>query len=161
MKPGSAQIVVEAPPDVVYGLVSDLTRMGEYSPECYRCRWLDGADGPTVGVRFRGSSKFRGFRWSRTGRITRMEAPSLFQFETLPDAIFHDATRWTYRFEPVDGGTLVTESYELIRPGWLATVFDLVTRKPDAMVPGMRRTLERIKAVAEAGVSPHRAPTTS
>lgn len=154
MKPGSTQIVVEAPQEVVYQLVSDLTRMGEYSPECYRCRWLDGATGPGVGVRFRGSSKFRGFRWSRTGRITRMEPPSLFQFETLPDAIFHDATRWTYRFEPVQGGTRVIESYELIQPGWLATVFDLVTRKPDAMVPGMQRTLERIKQAAEARV-PH------
>lgn len=161
MKPGSAQIVVEAPPDVVYELVIDVTHMGDYSPECYRCRWLDGATGPGVGVRFRGSNKFRGIRWSRTGRITRMEPGSLFQFETLPDAIFHDATRWTYRFEPVKGGTLVTESYELIQPGWLATIFDFLSRKPDAMVPGMRRTLQRIKDVAEARSSTLRAPTTS
>lgn len=161
MKPGSAQIVVEAPSDVVYGLVSDLTGMGEYSPECYRCRWLDGATGPGVGVRFRGSSRFRGVRWSRTGRITRMEPASLFQFETLPDAIFHDATRWTYRFEPRRGGTLVTESYEVIRPGWLATIFDFVSRKPDAMVPGMQRTLKRVKDVAEARASTLGAPTTS
>jgi hypothetical protein len=90
-----------------------------------------------------------------------MEPGSLFQFETLPDAIFHDATRWTYRFEPVKGGTLVTESYELIQPGWLATIFDFLSRKPDAMVPGMRRTLQRIKDVAEARSSTLRAPTTS
>ena len=40
---GRSSIDVAAPPELVYDLISDVTRMGEWSPECYRCEWLDGA----------------------------------------------------------------------------------------------------------------------
>ncbi|MGH9050843.1 MAG: SRPBCC family protein [Acidimicrobiia bacterium] len=44
---------VDAPPEKLYELVSDVTRMGEWSPECRRCEWIDGATGPAVGARCR------------------------------------------------------------------------------------------------------------
>ena len=50
-------IDVSAPPERVYGLISDITRMGEWSPECRRCEWIDGATGPAVGARFRGHNR--------------------------------------------------------------------------------------------------------
>ena len=40
------------PPEEVYDLVADVTRMSEFSPEVVSCRWLDGATGPAVGARF-------------------------------------------------------------------------------------------------------------
>ena len=40
---GEVRVHVDAPPDVVWALVADLDRMGEWSPECYRVEWLDGA----------------------------------------------------------------------------------------------------------------------
>ena len=42
---GSASIHVSAQPDAVYALISDVTRMGEWSPETRSCEWLDGASG--------------------------------------------------------------------------------------------------------------------
>src|SRR5678815_3766100 len=39
----SSSIEIDAPPNDVYALLSDVTRTGEWSPECVRCRWLDGA----------------------------------------------------------------------------------------------------------------------
>lgn len=54
---GEAQVYIEAPPDKVFQLVSDVTRMGEWSPECRRCRWLDGVSSPVVGTRFRGQNR--------------------------------------------------------------------------------------------------------
>ncbi|MEP7191775.1 MAG: SRPBCC family protein, partial [Actinomycetota bacterium] len=32
-------LTVAAPADLVYGLVADLPRMGEWSPECERVTW--------------------------------------------------------------------------------------------------------------------------
>lgn len=32
---GQVQIHIEAPPEKIYTLVSDVARMGEWSPECY------------------------------------------------------------------------------------------------------------------------------
>lgn len=42
---GEVHVHVDAPPEIVYGVVSDVTRMGEWSPETVKCAWLDGAVG--------------------------------------------------------------------------------------------------------------------
>jgi hypothetical protein len=47
---GRESIEIAAPPEVVYDLLADITRMGEWSPECYRCVWLDGATAAQVGT---------------------------------------------------------------------------------------------------------------
>ena len=49
-----AEIDIAAPPARVWDLVTDLYRMGDWSPECYRCAWMDGGTGPRVGARFKG-----------------------------------------------------------------------------------------------------------
>ena len=35
------RIVVPAAPKVVYDLLSDITRMGEWSPETFHCEWTE------------------------------------------------------------------------------------------------------------------------
>jgi len=40
--------------DRVWDLVSDITRIGEFSPETFEAEWLGDATGPAVGARFRG-----------------------------------------------------------------------------------------------------------
>ena len=47
---GEAQVHVDVPPQVVYGVVSDVKRMGEWSPETIKCDWIEGAAGPLVGA---------------------------------------------------------------------------------------------------------------
>jgi hypothetical protein len=54
---------ISASPDVVYDLISDLPRMGEWSPESTGGRWL-GADGPGVGASFLGRNRSARRRWS-------------------------------------------------------------------------------------------------
>ena len=48
---------IDAPPEKVWGLISDITKMGEYSPEVFEAEWLDGATGPAVGAHYRGHVK--------------------------------------------------------------------------------------------------------
>ena len=54
---GSAEIEINAPADKVYWLVSDVIKMGQWSPECYRCEWLGGAVVAEVGARFKGYNR--------------------------------------------------------------------------------------------------------
>lgn len=49
----SESIRINAAPETVYALVSDVTRTGEWSPVCKEC-WWDEGDGPRVGVVFTG-----------------------------------------------------------------------------------------------------------
>src|SRR5688500_9980842 len=108
------QVVVSSPAGDVYELIADMPRMGEWSPECQRVEWVDGADGATEGARFVGHNRGgpRGlFRWSRRGRVLVADPGNQFAFVTEEGG--RESTVWRYRFEPVDGGTRVTESYEV------------------------------------------------
>ena len=40
---GSGEVLVRAAPEQVFELLCDVTRMGEWSPECFRCEWLGDA----------------------------------------------------------------------------------------------------------------------
>ena len=144
---GEATIHIEAPPDVVYDLVSDVTRMGEWSPECYRCEWQDGATGPAVGARFKGWNRKGLVRWSNRPTVTAADRPRQFGFNS-------GATQWTYRIEPADGGSRVTESFEELQaPGPARRALYRVVvgaDRPGQLCRGMQATLERIKAAAES-----------
>ena len=148
------RVHISAPPEVVYNLVSDVTRMGEWSPECVDCEWLDGATGAAVGARFRGKNKNGMVRWSNKPRVVVAESGSQFAF-VVPDLLGKDSTKWTYRFEPSGDGTDVIESFEV-----LATI-PLYVRLGQKFMMGskdrgaeleanMRLTLERIKSSVEA-----------
>src|SRR5579859_640437 len=57
---GSVTVHIDAPAERVWALVSDVTRIGEFSPETFEAEWLDGADGPRTGARFRGHVRRNG-----------------------------------------------------------------------------------------------------
>jgi hypothetical protein len=133
----------------VYAVVSDVTRMGEWSPETYKCEWMGGATGPAVGARFKGSNRRGPLRWSTKPKVVTADPGKEFAFEVGSDV------RWTYRFAPDGAGTAVTESFEMLRDlkwyyavaeRWLMRVDD---RKAD-LERAMAETLARIKVAVEA-----------
>jgi hypothetical protein len=149
---GEAQVYVAAAPDVVYGIVSDVTRMGEWSPETTRCEWIDGASGPVVGARFKGSNKRGVARWSTKPTVVAAEPGREFAFEVDTDV------RWTYRFAAENDGTRLTESFEMLRDiRWYYAIAErwvmgIKDRRAD-LERGMNETLQRIKQVVEADAS--------
>ena len=152
---GEARLHVNVPPEKLYELVSDVTRMGEWSPETVRCRWLDGATGPAVGARFKGTNRRGLMRWSTKPRVVAAEPGREFAFVVDLVIFQREMTKWRYQFEPAaDGGTDVTESFEMMADlPWYISFFErrlmgVEDRKAD-LEAGMQRTLERIKAVAE------------
>jgi hypothetical protein len=149
----SEDILIYASAGNVYGLVAELTRMGDWSPECRRVEWQDGATGPAVGAKFVGHNRggpFKLMRWSRHGRVLTADPGREFAFATEEGG--HESTVWTYRFEPTDdGGTRVTESYEVKKiPAW-ARIVDVPTNRHRELLEAMRHTLVQLKTAAEAG----------
>src|ERR1700675_2067194 len=100
-----ATIEVAVAPDRLWGLIADVTRMGEWSPECRRCEWADGAVGPEAGARFIGHNRQGLLRWSRVCEITASDPGREFAFRTFFKGA--ESTRWRYRFEPTPTGTMV------------------------------------------------------
>lgn len=153
---GSATIHIDAPPEKVYAVVTDVTRMGEWSPETVKCEWLDGATGPAAGARFKGTNKNGVFRWSNKPRVLTADEGREFAFVTQFRG--NDQTKWTYRFEPDAGGAKVTESFEMMDdvPGIINFVerhfMRIKDRKAD-LESSMGKTLERIKSAVEGNAS--------
>ena len=147
-------IDIDAPPERVWSLITDVTQMGRWSPECWSCSWLDGAGAPEVGARFKGRNR-RGFmRWSTVSTVVTADEPSHFAFD-----VDNSGMRWGYRLEPVGPATRVTEYRREMRPKpwWvrLAYALRLLGRDPDAIVrQGMAETLDRLKAGAEGAEAP-------
>jgi hypothetical protein len=149
---GSTQLKINATSEAIFSLITDVTRMGEWSPETYRCSWLKGASGPAVGAQFRGYNRHKWFWWFTSVRVTDLEPDRVFAFEAMPIPFLKAVqTRWRYDLEPVEGGTLVTESFQVrwTIPGFARVVFGTQERRRAELEAGAGRTLERIKAVAE------------
>jgi ribosome-associated toxin RatA of RatAB toxin-antitoxin module len=147
---GKADIWIAATPEQVYDLVSDMPRMGEFSPECYRTEWLDGATGPATGARARGWNKYLGMRWARDVCVLVAARGSEFTFQTIPQKPFYqDSTVWRYTFAPEDGGTRVTESYAIVLISPWINLFEKITGRPDQVPLAMQQTLARIKRTIE------------
>jgi uncharacterized protein YndB with AHSA1/START domain len=144
---------MDAPPERVWSLVSDITNTGKFSPETFEAEWLGGATGPAVGARFRGHVRRNGKRWLvywTKCTITKCEPGRDFAFE-VDGPGGKPLIKWSYHFEPSGDGTDVTESFEL---GNLLVnrLYEKFAEKARTRtnLNNMQATLDRIKAVAES-----------
>lgn len=103
----SVSRTIAAPADQLYDLITDVTRMGEWSPETVSADWLGGAHGPAVGVKFSGTNKAGPNTWTTKPTITEADRGRVFAFK-VPG---RSGPVWRYEFEANDDGTTrVTES---------------------------------------------------
>ena len=146
----SRTVEIEAPPERVFGLVSDLPRMGELSPENTGGRWLGGATAPAVGVRFRGSNSNGWRRWSTVVRVVAHEPSTRFAFEV--DSVGLAISRWTYDVAPRPGGCTVTETWTDRRGRAMHVIGLLVSGvgdRPNFTAQSIEQTLAGLKTRAE------------
>src|SRR2546428_3314743 len=147
----SQSVEVDAPADLVYDLVADMPRMGQWSNECARVEWTNGATGAAPDATFVGHN-YTGpkgvIKWSRKGRVLTADRGRELAFITEEGG--REGVVWRYRFEQRGDQTLVTESYEVRWiPAW-ARIVDVPTNRHRGLLKGMRHTLEQLKAVAES-----------
>jgi uncharacterized protein YndB with AHSA1/START domain len=147
---GSVTVHMAAPADRVWDLISDVTRIGEFSPETFEAKWVGGATGPQAGAQFRGHVKRNGIGpvyWT-TCTVVACEPGREFAFGV--GAPGKALNTWRYVLKPTADGTNVTESFELTPLPLLRLYWALLGwARGRTNVNGMRTTLERIKAVVE------------
>ncbi|MBP8181267.1 MAG: SRPBCC family protein [Acidimicrobiia bacterium] len=145
--------VINADPLTLYSMVSDVTRMGEWSPETKRAEWLKGATGPAVGAHFRGVNKLGSKKWAIECVVTKAEPGREFAFNATAGPI--KFATWSYSFEVQDGGTLVTESCDDRRGlllTWVGALISGVKDREARNKVNISETLDALKAAAERTV---------
>ena len=145
-------IDIEAPPERLYDMVSDLSRMGEWSPENQGGKWAGGATGAAEGARFKARNSTGKRSWSSVATIVTANRPKEVAWES--SALGLKIALWRYRFEPNGrGGTTVVESTEDRRGRLMHFIGRTATGVADRETENkknMRATLEQLKAAAES-----------
>ena len=118
-KSGTTSVVVDAPIHDVWRVVSDVTRVGDWSHECRSAHWLSGAGTAAAGVRFRGRNRAGWARWTRTCEVVVVDEPRDFVWRTLSSPLFPDSTVWRIHLERAGQGTRITQRFEVVRAPWL------------------------------------------
>ena len=118
---GSVTVHMAASADLIWDLVSDVTRVGEFSPETFEAEWLGGASSPETGARFRGHVRRNGrgpVYWT-VCTVAACDPGREFAF-TVAGPGGKTVNTWRYQLEPAADGTDVTESFEL-PSAWVST----------------------------------------
>ncbi len=145
----TASIEIAASPETLYGMVSDVTRMGEWSPEAVGADWHDGATG-AEGDWFVGHNRRPERDWSRECQVAKAVPGEDFTF--VVGGVEANCTWWSYEFEPTEAGTTVTERWWIVNktPALAAAPAEMVAQRVEMTLGMMQETLASLKAAAEA-----------
>jgi len=141
---------IAASPQAVFAAVTDITRMGEWSPETFRAEWNDGFSEAAVGACFTGHNRHGDNEWTTEAEIVELEPDERFFFDCSARGFVF--AKWGYSIEPTDRGCVVTEFAQDLRP---ASVLERsasvsgVTDRPRHNRAGMEITVGRIAAAVE------------
>ncbi|MDT5174211.1 MAG: hypothetical protein QOG37_1462 [Mycobacterium sp.] len=151
---------VDADPQRVWSLVSDIELMPTLSNELQRVEWLDGASGPRIGAKFVGHNQHDAFgQWSTTSYVVAFDQPHEFAW-AVGDPDF-PASIWRFRLTPRDGGTNLTYWMQMgPAPSGLSAAIESMPDKEQKIVfvrlrefeGAIDKTLAAIKRLAEHGV---------
>ncbi|WP_205472950.1 SRPBCC family protein [Nocardioides sp. SYSU D00038] len=144
-----ATIDIDAPPATVWSLVTDLPRMAEWSPQVVRTF----VRGGTVreGTTFLNLNRRKLLLWPTQAKVVRFTPHEDFAFR-----VKENYAVWSFRLEPTPTGTRVTQRREVprgiskISTGLTTVALGGVPSFTGELEDGMRQTLGRIKAAAEA-----------
>jgi len=110
-----ATVTVGAPSETVWALISDVTRVGEWSGECRRCEWEGISAAPVPSARFRGRNRRGWLHWTRRNEIDVADPPEELVWHTIFTRTYRDSTEWRMHLRPVPDGTEVALSFRILR----------------------------------------------
>jgi uncharacterized protein YndB with AHSA1/START domain len=144
----SVERVIPAPPDAIFELLADPARHHDIDGSGTVVKAKQGSQRLALGSKF-GMSMKVGIPYSMTSTVVELDEPRLIAWQTRGPGNLGGGRIWRYELEPVDGGTKVTESWDITQESklskWMVKGQGEPTRK------NMAATLERIEQVLAAG----------
>lgn len=148
---GYTEAHAAAPPDAVWQVIADVTRIGEWSGECRSAHLTRGASAPAPGIRFRGWNRSGPYLWTRSCVFTVVDPPRHLAWRTVGLWGHVDSTDWHITLEPERGGTRIVQTYDVVHvaPGMDRVYWLLITAhrdRSDALI----QDVDRLARLAEA-----------
>jgi len=147
----TASAEVRASADQVYRVISDVTRIPEWSPETRRAEWL-------APDRFQAWNRRRLGRWRTVANVVEAQPGRRFSF--IVRALGGDWTQWTYLVEPgtTAGTTRLTEIFRMCVPlPFGAVVFEhlflFIRDRRSDLQANLDLSVDRIRRIVETGES--------
>lgn len=147
----AVSIVTDAPALRLWELVSDVTRMGDWSPETTSCRWIGGATGPAVGSRFRGANRRGWRRWATSCRVVSSVPGERFAFDV---SLFGMAVaEWGFTMTDENGRTRLDEWFVDRRSLFVQLLGRIGTGVGDRVTHNRATMQATVDALAAAGAA--------
>jgi uncharacterized protein YndB with AHSA1/START domain len=147
----SAERVIPAPPEKIFDLLADPSRHRDIDGSGTVRDAKSGSERLALGSRF-GMSMKAGIPYSMVSEVIEFEENSVIAWQTRPPvswgAKLGGGRIWRYELQPVDGGTLVRETWDISREAGLSK--PLVARARTKTVENMGKTLARIEELVTA-----------
>ena len=150
----SESIEINASPETVWSLVTDMERYGEWSSENPGGYWRKNEDGVPgtgeVGDEFVGINRRGDDEWKALVEIIVREENKAFAFVTGGSAM--NLIHWRYDIEPTDSGTTLTESWALMNlsPLMIEHGDEEIQYRAANAKESITATLKGMKAAAES-----------
>lgn len=150
------EVLVEAPPERVWALVTDIDLPARFSQELLGAEWLD--EGPALGARFVGRSRHEALgAWETTSWVNRYEPLRAFGWAVSdPD---EPSATWWFELEEDEGGVRLRQCARMgPAPSGLSIAIAAMPDKEERIVArrlqeferNMLATLEGMKQLAES-----------
>lgn len=149
------EIVIHAPVERVWALVTDIQLPARFSSEFLGARWLDGERG--VGAGFVGRSQHKAMgEWETVSYVSRYEPMRVFEWSVTD--LDNPSSTWWLELEPADTAVKLRHGARMgPAPSGLSIAITAMPEKEERIVArrleefeaNMRATLEGIKQMAE------------
>ena len=137
---------IAAPAAEVFALLSDAAKHVEFDGSGTVRGTRQTSRPLTLGTRF-GMAMHQGFGYRTSNEVVEFEQDRRIAWKTTGLKGFVGGRIWHYELQPVEGGTLVTETWDVSQDR--QKFFLKRSKMPAAAKNGMRRTLERIAGIVE------------
>ena len=159
----AVQTYIEAPPERVWPLVSDIFLMPGLSGELQEVTWLDGVTGPALGCRFAGrNANEYSATWETVSTVIECDEPRCFAWAVGDPG--HPSATWRFTLRPDGAGPgagTVLEQWARMGPArsGLSLAIDAMPDKEAKIVfvrlreweAALKHNLAAIKEMAEQG----------
>lgn len=112
---GRSSVITSASAVAVWEIITDPTRIGEWSHETHDGDWIGRSNAAVPGARFSGSNRVGRLTWTRVNQVVEVDRPHHYSWRTVPSALHPDSTLWTITLEPHAAGTEIVQTFEVLR----------------------------------------------